>query len=188
MRTRSVRSTLLVIAGVAVMLAPLACSGTSAAWTGFRVGKNLAKKDSHLAIWLDGQKAGQSTLKKAATGYSAWKIKEPVGVSPVLKFQLIDPDKFGRIVGTHIQIHQEYEGDYSHLAEFIVTPVDDKPESLMKPDTEYDLGKPPKTLKVLNVRKKEVKSVKLKPGLKYKLVLTVSADKSETALIHFKTK
>jgi hypothetical protein len=164
------------------------CSGTGAAWTGGRVAMNLMKKDSHLRIWLDGQKGEQSMLKKAATGYSRWKIKEPVSTSPKLQFEIRDPDRFGRITNVSIQIHQEFEADYSHLAEFKVFAATKDTQAQMKPGVEYDLGAPGEGFKVLNVTDDEVSGVELKPGLKHMLVLTVAADKSESAQIYFETK
>lgn len=174
------------VAGIAVLTG---CSGSSAGWTGVRVGKNLLKKDSHLKIWLDGQQAKQSTLKKAATGYSRWKIKEPVSTGPTLKFEIEDPDKFGRITMVSLQIHQEFEADYSHHAEFVVTAKDiNNPEAQMRPNTKYDLSDPGPPFKVMNYKSEDVGGVALKPGLKHMLVLTVKADKSETAQIYFETK
>jgi len=164
------------------------CSGTGAAMTGGRAVLNLMKKDSHLRIWLDGQKGKQSTLKKAATGYSRWTIKEPVSTSPKLRFEIQDPDKFGRITTVSVLIHQEFEADYSHLAEFKVFAASKDTQAQMKPGVEYDLGAPGEGFKVLNVTDDEVSGVELKPGLKHMLVLTVVADKSETAQIYFETK
>ncbi len=164
------------------------CSGTSAGMTGGRVALNLMKKDSYLRVWLDGQKGKQNKLKKAATGYSRWTIKEPVSTSPKLQFEIRDPDRFGRITTVSVQIHQEFEADYSHLAEFKVFAASKDTQAQMKPGVEYDLGAPGEGFKVLNVTDDEVSGVELKPGLKHMLVLTVVADKSETAQIYFETK
>jgi hypothetical protein len=165
------------------------CSAGGAASTGGRMGLNLLRKDSHLKVWLDGEQGKQSTLKKAATGYSRFKIKEPVSTSPKLKFEIEDPDKFGRITMVSLQIHQEFEADYSHQAEFTVFAQNtNDPQAQMKPGTEYDLGAPGPDFKVLNLTNAEVAGVTLTPGLKYMLVLTVKADKSETAQVYFETK
>ena len=50
------------------------------------------------------------------------------------------------------------------------------------------LGAPGSGLKVLNLTNQTVSGVNLVPGMKYKMLLTVKADKSETAVLHFKTK
>ncbi|MFQ5806254.1 MAG: hypothetical protein ACE5I3_07385 [Phycisphaerae bacterium] len=172
-----------------LLMLATSCSATGAAMTGGRMGLNLVRKDSHLKIWLDSEPAKQSKLKKAATGYSRFKIKEPVSTSPKLKFEIEDPHKFGRITMVAVSIFQEFEADYSHQAEFtIVARKANDPQAQMKPGAEYDLGKPGEGFKVLDLTSNEVEGVALTPGLKYKLVLTVRADKSETAEIHFKTK
>lgn len=165
------------------------CSASGGASTGFSIGKNLSKKDSHLNIMLDGESAKQNKLKKAASGYSRFEIKEPVSTTPTLQFEIEDPDKFGRITWVSLQIHQKFEADYSHHAEFNVFSEDtNNPEAQMRPDTKYDLGNPPPGLKVMNYKNEEVDGVELKPGMEYMLVLTVKADKSETAQIYFETK
>jgi len=165
------------------------CSASSGASTGGRMGLNLMRKDSHLKIWLDGEKAKQNKLKKAATGYSRFKVKEPATTGPKLKFEIEDPDKFGRITMVAINIFQEFEADYSHQAEFVIIASDtNNPQAQMKPGVEYDLGKPGPDFKVLNLTGDEVDGVVLQPGLKYQLNLVVKADKSETAQVFFKTK
>ena len=181
----------IVVAGftcVGLLVAVTGCSGTSAAFTGLRVGKNLFKGGSNLRISLDGQEAKQSKLKKAATGHSNWKVEDPVGTSPTLSFRLRKPEKTGRITFTAMSIFQKFEADYSHQAEFVVAPKDNKAESQLKPDTDYNLGDLPDHLKILDVRGNDVDAVKLIPGVKYMLQLTIKADKSETLNIYFKTK
>lgn len=170
-----------------LLVAATGCSATGAALTAGQMGLNLSKNDTHLRIFLDGEQAKQNTAKKAATGYSEWKIKEPISVSPKLRFEITKPEKLGRITMVSVSIHQEFKADYSHLAEYTVYAKENAAEAQMKPDTEYDLGQPA-PFSVLNVDKKNVDGVKLEPGKKYKLVLTVVADKSETAAIEFKTK
>ena len=165
------------------------CSGTSAAWTAGEVGLNLAKEENFLRVSLDGQKAEQNTLKKAALGHSEWKIKDPVSTAPTLNFEITKPDKVGRITWVSVNIYQAFEADYSHQAEFTILSEDDKnPEAQMRPNTNYNLGAPGAGFKVLNLTNQTVAGVKLVPGMKYKMLLTVKADKSETAAIHFKTK
>jgi hypothetical protein len=175
------------VAGVLMLIA--GCSGSGAASTGGRMGLNLMRKDSHLKIWLDGQPAKQSTLKKAATGYARFKIKEPVSTAPRLKFEIEDPDKFGRITMVQFQIHQKFEADYSDHAEFVCVARDtNDPQAQMKPGVEYDLGQPGPQFKLINFKSEEVSGVELKPGMDYMLVLTVKADNSETAQVYFETQ
>jgi hypothetical protein len=129
----------------------MGCSGSSAAWTGLRAGKNLSKKDSHLKIMLDGEAAKQSTVKKAATGYARFEVPEPVSTTPALKFEIEDPDKFGRITMVSVQIHQKFEADYSHHAEYTIVAEDvNEPAVQMKPGETYDLGDPRAGFKVMN--------------------------------------
>ena len=165
------------------------CSGSGAASSGGRMSLNLMRKDSHLKIWLDGQEGKQSTFKKAATGYSRFNIKEQVSDAPKLKFEIEDPDKFGRITMVTVSIFQKFEADYSHQAEFTIVAKDtNNPEAQMKPGMEYDLGNPGTDFKVLDLTGNEVTGIKLLPGMEYQLQLIVRADKSETGQVFFKTK
>lgn len=173
---------------LALAAAVCGCSWQSAGWEGVRIGKNVSRKDSHLKIWLDDQPAEQNTLKKAMSGYSRWRIKEQVGTSPKLKFEIEEPERFGRITMVSVSIHQQFEADYSHQAEFTIFSKSQEPADQMKPDTVYDFGKMPAGFKIINLTGKEVDKVDLKPGLKYQMSLTVKADRSETGLIEFKAK
>jgi len=184
---RRLAATMMGLSGL--LLTAGGCSGTGAASEGGRMTLNLMRKDTHLRIWLDGQQAKQDTLKKAATGYSRFNIKEQVSTSPKLKFEILDPDKFGRITQVTVSIHQEFEADYSHQPEFTIFARDtNNPQAQMKPGIEYDLGCPGEAFKVIDLTGKEVEGVTLKPGLKHMLVLTVRADKSETGQVYFKTR
>jgi hypothetical protein len=165
------------------------CSGASAGFTAFNVGKNLLRKDSCLKLTLDGQQAKQNKLKKASAGYSRFDVKERVSTAPKLQFEITEPDKFGRITMVSLQIHKKFEADYSDHAEFAVTATDlNNPQAQMKPNTTYNLVAPGPNFKVTNFKGQEVPGVQLIPGMKYMLVLTVKADKSETAQIFFETK
>jgi hypothetical protein len=164
------------------------CLGGDAG-TGIEVVKNLTGGKSLLKVSLDGQEAKQNTLKKAATGYSNWDIKNPVDSDhPKLSYKITNPDKMGRITYTCLNITQEFQGNYSGQSEFTVYPKDNKPESQIVENVTYDLGNPPAFLKVTDVRGNPAKGVKLIPGKKYQLTLTLKADRSETANIYFKTK
>ncbi|MBK9120252.1 MAG: hypothetical protein IPM18_11715 [Phycisphaerales bacterium] len=182
--------TRLAIAALAAgfLVVVVGCSATSGAMTALRLGKNASEKDSYLKIMLDGHAAKQNTAQKAATGYSRFEVKDGVSTSPTLEFEIDEPDRFGRITMVTIQIHQKFEADYSHQAEFVVYSSDQSPEAQMKPKTPYALGAPEAPLQVINYRNEQVSGVQLEPGKKYMLVLTVKADKSETAQIYFETK
>lgn len=162
------------------------CGGLGGAMTAGKMGMNLKRKDSHLTIHLDGHTAAQNKLKKAATGYSNWKVKEQVNTSPMLRFEIEEPEKFGRITMVAVSIHQQFESDYSHQAEYTVVSDSQDPMSQMKPGVDYNLGSPG-GFRVMNVSGQTVPGVTLKPGMKYKLTLTVKADHSESAQVEFVT-
>lgn len=172
---------LLVIVGGAAGL--LGCS----AGEGARIGMNLHRKDSHVKVFLDGYEAKQNMVKKGATGYAKFKISEQVSPAPTLRFEIEDPDKFGRIMTVSLQIHQAFESDYSHQAEFVVWPAKGKEDrdAQLKPGKDYSLGNLGADFKVFDVYGKETSGVKLEPGKKYLMVFTVNADKSESTQIYF---
>lgn len=171
-------------ASAATMVALMGCG----VGTAISVGKNLAQKDSHIKLWLDGQVGKQSTLKKAALGHSRFKIDGATSTGPTLRFEIEDPDKFGRITMVVVSIHQKFESDYSHQAEFTVIARDsNNPQAQMKPGTDYNLGNPGPDFKTLNLTSQDVSGVTLRPGMEYMLSITVRADRSETAQVYFKT-
>ena len=53
---------------------------------------------------------------------------------------------------------------------------------------DYDLGSLHENFKILNHRGDPVEKVKLIPGMQYRIVLTVVADRSESILVEFETK
>jgi len=169
-----------------VLSGVIGCSGMGTAMTAGRMGLNLKKKDSHLTVMLDGHTAAQNKLKKAASGYSEWKIKEQVSTSPTLRFEIEDPEKFGRITMVAVSIHQQFESDYSHQAEYTVVSNSNDPMSQMKPGIDYNLGNPA-GFRVIDLTGQTVNGVTLKPGMKYKMTLTVKADHSESAQVEFET-
>jgi hypothetical protein len=178
----------------AALLVPCAlllagCSGSSAGWTAFSVGKNLSKKDSYLRIFLDGQEAQQNKLKKGLSGYSPWTVREAVSTSPKFKYEIIDPKKFGDIFNVSMQVHQKFQADFSDQADYIITSaaLNDR-SAQMKPGMEYDLANMGPGFKILNKERQEVSTVKFVPGVEYLLVFTVQADKSETVQVLFETK
>jgi len=175
---------------LSVLGAVLGCSATSAAITGGRMGFNLARSGSHIKLFLDGQEGKQNPLKKAWKGPKGTRfvIKEPVSTTPTFRYQIEDVEKFGRITTVQFQIHQEFEGDFSHLPEFIVASKDNKPESQLKPDTDYKLDELQQRFRILDHRGDPVDKVVLDHGKQYRIVLTVVADRSETLLVEFKTR
>lgn len=165
------------------------CSGSSAGSTGFSITKNLMRKDTNLRVFLDGQQAKQSKLKKGLAGYASFKIKEEVGTSPMFKYEIIAPKKFGYIKDVMMQVHQKFEADFSDIADYKIFPANmQDDESNMKPGVEYDLGNLGSQFKILDKKDKEVGRVEFVPGVEYLLVFTISADKSESIQIYFKTK
>lgn len=183
-----VKTKLTVAAILGGMVAAAGCSATGAAMQTLRMGKNASEKDSHLNIYLDGKLAKQDKLKKAYFGHASFKVKEPVSTSPTFRFEFKDPEKFGRITGTSMQIHQEFEADYSHQAEFIVTPRGSDTDNLMRPNTDYSLGSAGSEFRVANFAGNETNGVTLKPGVEYLLVFTVSGDRSESVQVKFETR
>jgi len=178
-----------VVVGSVAALSFALIYGCSGAGSAIGVVKNLGGEKSLIRVSLDGQEAKQNTLKKAVAGHSNWDIKDPVDSdNPKLSYKILKPEKMGRITATIVNLFQEFQGDYSTQSEFIVTPKDNAPENLMKENVVYELGKPPAGLRVLDVNGKDVPAVKLIPGKKYMLSLTIKADHSETLNIHFKTK
>lgn len=175
---------------VATLAISSGCSGTSAAITGGKMLWNVSRDATNLNLYLDGQQGKQNKLKKAWKGPEGTRfvIKEPVSVSPAFKYEIKDPAKFGRINTVQFQIHQEFEGDFSHLAEFVVASKDNKEESQLQPDTEYKLGELHEKFLILDHRGNKVDKVALDHGKQYRIVLTVVADKSETLLVEFETK
>lgn len=164
------------------------CSASGAAFTALRMGKNASKKDSYLRIYLDGVEAKQNKLKKAYFGHASFKAGGPVSTSPTFRFEFKDPSKFGRITGTNMQIHQEFEADYSHQAEYMISPRGSGGDSLMKPGVDYALGSIGSQFRVLDFEKNETGGVNLKPGMDYLLVFSVTGDRSETIQVKFDTK
>ncbi len=170
-----------------VVLTVSGCSATGAAMTGLNIGKNLSSKDSNLAIQLDGKAATQNMFKKATSGYSQWSVAGETSTAPTLRFDLSDPASFGRITSVMLQIHQKFEADYSHQAEFkVVAANTNDPQSQMKPGVDYNLGNLGSNFKVFNLTNQQVGGVTLQPGKEYMLVLTVVADRSESAQVYFK--
>ncbi len=186
MRSRALVSLLL----AAGLLIPAAgCSVTGAAMQAVNIGKNVSKKDSYLRIFVDGHEATQNQLKKAYMGHASFKVRETVGTRPTFKFDFIEGKNFGRITSTSMQIHKEFDADYSHQAEWVITPANSSDtERLMKPGVEYNLASPGPDWKVYNFEKQEVSGIELQPGLEYLLVFTVAGDRSETVQVLFSTK
>lgn len=143
-----------------------------------------------LTIMLDGKEGSRDIVQERILKKPALlTISDPIECKPKLKFTFSDPKHFGRITMVQAQIHQKVEADYSHLAEYVIISKDvNNSEAQMKPDTEYDLGAPPDFLRIMDVNKKDVPGVELKPGVEYMISVSVVADHSETANVYFKTK
>ena len=170
-----------------LVLGSVGCSGTGAALEAFRIGKNLSES-SNLAVFLDGKEAKQNKFKQGYFGYADHQIKETISTSPSFKFTYKDPTKFGRITGTNLQIHQAFEADYSHQAEFVVFPQGNNKDNLMRDNQSYNLGSLPGSLGCLDFDRNNVSGIQLKPGMDYMMVFSVGGDRSETVRVLFTTK
>lgn len=180
-----------VMAGVTLLtgLALIAgCSAEGGGSQGFSVAKNLFRKDTNLRIYLDGEQAKQSTLKKGLSGYAPFVIKKEATTSPVFKYEIMEAKKFGFIKSVSMQVHQKFEADFSDIADYVIFARKQDSEAQMKPGVDYDLGNLGPDFKILDKKDKEVEKVQFVPGVEYLLVFTISADKSETVQIYFKTK
>ena len=116
-------------------------------------------------------------------------VTEALGAAPKRQFEIIEPDKFVRITMVSLQIHQKSAGRL--LGPCRIRGDRQEFERLRGPDeAEHDL-RPRRARPELqsdDYKGEEVPGVQLNPGMKYMLVLTVKADKSETAQIYFETK
>ena len=181
-----------IVAGLALLtgLTLIAgCSASGAGHTSFSIGKNLLRKDTNLRIYLDGEQAKQNKFKKGLSGYSPFTIKEEVTGSPTFRYEIIEPKKYGFIKDVVMAVHQKFEADFSDLADYTIFPRDmSKDDSNMRPGVDYDLGALGEGFKILDKKDKEVDKVEFVPGVEYLLVFTISADKSETIQVYFKTK
>jgi len=164
------------------------CSAEGGGSQGFSIGKNLLRKDTNLRVYLDGEQAKQSTLKKGLSGYAPFVIKKEATTSPVFKYEIIEPKKFGFIKSVSMQVHQKFEADFSDIADYVIFARKQDSEAQMKPGKDYDLGNLGPDFKIMDKKDKEVDKVQFVPGVEYLLVFTISADKSETVQVYFKTK
>ena len=172
-------------AGLAILVGGSGCSeGT----TGLEITKNLMRKDTNLRVFLDGKEAKQNKLKKGLSGYSPFTIKDDVTGSPKFRYEIIEPKKFGYIKSVMMAVHQKFEADFSDLADYKIFSAKEGDDVQLKPNIEYDLGALGPDFKILDKKDKPVDKVQFVPGVEYLLVFTISADKSETIQIYFKTK
>ncbi len=152
------------------------------------IGKNIARKDSHLTVYIDGTPAKQNKLKKGAMGYAEFKVEGTCSTSPSFKFEFADDKNFGRITSTNIQIHQAFENNYSNQAEFTIYPAGGNSDNLLEAGKTYNLGSMPAGMECMNFERQKVSGVTLKAGMDYMLVFTVAGDRSESMQILFSTK
>jgi hypothetical protein len=140
-----------------------------------------SQQESYVSLWLDGTQAKAGEVRSS--------IAQPVGVSPKLKYEISKPEKLGRVSNVIINIFREFEGGYSSNADFIVTAADvNNPDAQMKPGVVYDLGAPGKDLRIMDRNGKTLETLKLDAGTKYLMNFVISADRSETVQVEFKTK
>jgi len=179
-----IRKLIAVTTWLAGMVLVAGCSAAGGGSTGFNIGKNLMRKDSNLRVFLDGEQAKQSSLKKGLKGYAPFTIKKEASTSPVFRYEIIEPKKFGFIKSVLMAVHQKFEADFSDLADYKIFAKSNDSEKQMKPGIDYDLGNLGPDFKILDKKDNEVPKVQFV----YLLVFTISADKSETVQIYFKTK
>ncbi len=171
--------------GTACVSAGLACQSTRA--VGQRVGRFFERED-YIRIQLDGRAAQQHAVKKFVPGWSQWRVNEPISRGPTLFYQITKPERLGRITYVRAAIHRAFDGAYSSQPDFvIVTRQPRDAGSHLQPNTRYDLGTPTEGVRISDVTGLEVSQVDLEPGTKYQLVLTLKADKSQTAIVYFTT-
>jgi hypothetical protein len=166
-------------------LTTLGCSATGAAWTGVGMARNLKSNNPGLGVSLDGIEAKRNQAAQAAVGHSKWKVKGDVSATPTLKFTFKEPEAIGRIRSVVVTIHKMMKDEYSDQAEFTIVARDSAPEAQMQPDVDYNLASPGSGFRVTNWKGDEVSGVQLELGKEYMLTLSVGADGSETAQVHF---
>jgi hypothetical protein len=177
----------LVIVGLPLAALSSGCSIGSAI-TGAQMAHRASKETTYLRVTLDGQEGKENKLKKAVAGYSGWKISEPVSTAPKLEYRITHPEKMGRITGVTVSLYREFEADFSHQPDFTIIAADtNNPEAQMKPETEYDLSNPGEGFKVLDLTSNQVERVEMEPGRRYTVLVTVRADRSQSAVIEFMT-
>jgi hypothetical protein len=166
------------------------CSGMGAAMTGGRMAWNASRESNEVRVFLDGQKGSKNVLEKAWKGPEGtfFKISEPVSTTPRFKYIIKDPEKIGRIVGVTMQIHREFDDEFSHLADYVIYSRDNSPESQLQPDTTYDLGSLQSNFEIRDYQGNAKPKVELEPGREYRLVLTVRGDRSESVIVEFETR
>lgn len=161
--------------------------GCSAVTTGARMGMNAARQDSHLAVWLDGQRAEQSFLKKTVVGRASFRIVDDVSTTPTLRFKIEPADKLGKISMVTASIYPKIKGEYASRAAYRIFTTSRTPESQMQPGEDYNLGGPAGQM-VQDANDQPVSGVSLDPDTDYMLQLTVVGDRSETIDILFRTR
>jgi len=87
-----------------------------------------------------------------------------------------------------MQVHQKFEADFSDIPDYVIYAARQDSEAQMKPNLDNDLGNLGPDFKILDKKDKTVDRVAFVPGVEYLLVLTLSADKSESVQIYFKPR
>lgn len=176
---------LIVALGTACVSAGSACQSTKA--VGHHVARFFERED-YIRITLDGRAAQQHTVKRIVPGWSQWRVNEPITRAPTLVYRITKPERLGRITYVRAAIHRAFDGAYSSQPDFVIVSRDPgDAESYLKPNTRYDLSRPPDGFRILDVTGHEVPQVELDPGTEYQLILTLKADKSQMAIVYFTT-
>lgn len=176
---------LIVAMGTACVSASLACQSTRVFEQHV---ERVFESEDYIRIRLDGWAAEQQALKKIVPGWSQWTVHEPISLGPTLFYQITKPERLGRITYVRAAIHRAFDGAYSSQPEFVIVSREPRDAaSQLKPNIRYDLSTPTEGIRISDVTGREVPQVALEPGTKYQLVLTLKADKSQTAIVYFTT-
>lgn len=175
--------------GLVVMaVAVLGCSNTSMMFSGGKMAAKMLKKDSALRVFVDGQQAKQNKLKKMIGGHPAFKVGKPVPISPAFSYEVGDAEAWGVIQFTYVSIFEKINDDVVSRPLYVITPIDESAQTVMRPATVYELGRLEKTLKIVDASGKVVHGIVLKSRTKYQMVVTVTGKKSETQAVEFVTE
>jgi len=175
----------IVALGAATASAGVACQSTRA--VGDRVVR-FFEGEEYIRVTLDDQVAQQQAVKKLVPGWSKWRVNEPVSCSPTLIYRITKPERLGRITYVRAAIHRAFDVDYSSQPDYSIVARDPgDAESQLKPNRRYDLSAPEEAIRILDITGREVSSIQLDPGTEYQLILTLTADKSQTAVVYFTT-
>ncbi len=139
------------------------------------------KPETYVAVWLDGMKAEMGDVYCSVGG--------SVSTGPTVRYEITDDDKIGRVSTVIINIFREFGDGWSSNADFVVTAKDiNNPDAQLKQMVNYNLGDPGSDVQIIDRSNQTVGAVTLDPGTRYLMNFVVSADRSETVQVEFKTR